>query len=113
MNRHPLLACAALGMAVFAGAASAQDSRPYRVGDQVCQDVWVRERGHHDRAAGTAIGAVAGAVIGNQVGRGNGRTAATIGGAIAGGAIGNHIQGERNRRDRRGGHYEQRCWSER
>ncbi|MGB3072536.1 MAG: glycine zipper 2TM domain-containing protein [Ottowia sp.] len=45
--------------------------------------------------AGTAIGGVAGGVLGNQVGGGRGRTAATVAGAIGGALIGNAI--ERNR----------------
>ena len=60
-----------------------------------CKDVVVyRERPtqDHDRVAGTALGAVAGAVIGHQIGGGNGRTLATVGGAVAGGYAGNQIQ---------------------
>jgi outer membrane lipoprotein SlyB len=46
--------------------------------------------------AGTAIGAVAGGVLGSTIGKGNGRTAATVGGAVAGGAIGHQVE-KRNR----------------
>ena len=54
---------------------------------------------HKDKhlGAGTAIGAIAGGVLGNQVGKGDGRTAATVGGAVAGGAIGHQV--EKNNRD--------------
>ncbi len=45
-----------------------------------------------DRIAGTAIGAVVGGVLGNQIGAGSGRTLATAGGAVAGGYAGNRIQ---------------------
>ena len=41
---------------------------------------------------GTVAGGVMGAVLGNQVGQGNGRTAATILGAIGGGFAGNAIE---------------------
>jgi outer membrane lipoprotein SlyB len=41
---------------------------------------------------GAVAGGVAGAVLGNQVGQGNGRTAATILGAIGGGFAGNAIE---------------------
>ena len=41
---------------------------------------------------GAVAGGVAGAVLGNQVGQGNGRTAATIIGAIGGGFAGNAIE---------------------
>lgn len=40
---------------------------------------------------GTVIGAVVGGALGNQIGKGNGRTAATIGGAVVGGAAGHAI----------------------
>lgn len=42
-------------------------------------------------AAGTAIGALAGAVAGRQVGGGSGRNVATVAGAVAGGAIGRNV----------------------
>lgn len=51
-----------------------------------------------DRSAsplGMVIGAVAGGLLGNTVGKGNGRTAATVVGAVAGGAVGNEV-GKRN-----------------
>jgi outer membrane lipoprotein SlyB len=38
---------------------------------------------------------VAGGVLGNQVGKGNGRKAATVAGAVAGGVVGNQF-GKRN-----------------
>lgn len=41
---------------------------------------------------GTAIGAVAGGLLGNQVGGGNGKKLATVAGAVAGGYAGNKIQ---------------------
>ena len=41
---------------------------------------------------GVAGGAVAGGVVGNQIGQGTGNTVATVGGAVAGGVIGNEIQ---------------------
>ena len=41
---------------------------------------------------GAVAGGVAGAVLGNQVGQGNGRTAATIIGAIGGGFAGNEVE---------------------
>src|SRR5436190_5973234 len=39
--------------------------------------------------AGAAIGAIAGGVLGHQVGGGRGNDAATVGGAILGGLLGN------------------------
>ncbi len=52
-------------------------------------------------AGGTFAGAVVGGVIGNQFGRGDGRTAATIGGVILGGIAGNAIASDMNCDDRR------------
>ena len=39
---------------------------------------------------GTLVGAAAGGLLGNRIGRGSGRTAATVGGAVLGGAAGSH-----------------------
>jgi outer membrane lipoprotein SlyB len=44
---------------------------------------------------GAIIGAVAGGVLGNTVGKGDGRKAATVVGAVAGGVVGNEV-GKRN-----------------
>jgi surface antigen len=53
-----------------------------------------------EAAAGTVIGAVAGGVIGSQIGHGDTRTAATVGGVILGGLAGNSIARDINCRDR-------------
>lgn len=45
--------------------------------------------------AGTAIGAVVGGVLGNQVGGGKGRTLATVAGAVGGGYAGKKIEQSR------------------
>lgn len=42
-------------------------------------------------SGGALLGALIGGALGNQVGKGDGRTAATIGGAVIGGAIGAHV----------------------
>jgi len=42
-------------------------------------------------ANGTLLGALIGGAVGNQVGKGDGRTAATVAGAVIGGAIGNNV----------------------
>lgn len=60
-----------------------------------CSDVVVNEQApvkDSNRIAGTAIGAVAGGLIGNQIGGGSGRTVATVAGAAAGGYAGNRVQ---------------------
>lgn len=51
------------------------------------------------QVAGTVIGAIAGGVIGNQVGHGRGRDAATVAGAIGGGYAGKKIQQNQQRKD--------------
>ena len=50
------------------------------------------------RVIGTAIGAVAGGLIGHQIGGGRGKDLATVGGAVAGGYAGNQIQKHRQNR---------------
>ena len=41
---------------------------------------------------GAIGGAIAGGILGNQVGHGSGRAAATVGGAVAGGVIGHQVE---------------------
>jgi outer membrane lipoprotein SlyB len=48
---------------------------------------------------GTVLGAVVGGVLGNQVGKGDGRKAATVAGAVAGGVVGHQVE-KRHRDDR-------------
>lgn len=62
---------------------------------QVCHDeVVTTHKPVQDthQVAGTAIGAVAGGLLGNQVGGGKGRTLATVAGAVGGGYAGHEIQ---------------------
>lgn len=64
----------------------------------VCHDCGVVEsvRAVTKKGEGSGVGAVAGGVVGaalgNQVGKGNGRTAMTVLGAIGGGVAGNEIE---------------------
>jgi len=82
----------ALALAMSAGTANAQTNEPRT--RTVCENVPVKQVNSSDthRVAGTAIGAVAGGVLGNQVGGGKGKTLATVGGAVAGGVVGNQVQ---------------------
>jgi uncharacterized protein YcfJ len=69
---------------------------------EVCQDVAVQEQApvqDPNRIAGTAIGAVAGGVIGHQIGGGSGRTLATVAGAAAGGYAGHQVQKNMQEKD--------------
>lgn len=70
--------------------AQAQE-RHHRV---VCENVRVKHNGSKDdhRIIGTGLGAVAGGLLGHQVGGGKGKTLATVGGAVAGGYVGNRVQ---------------------
>jgi len=47
------------------------------------------------RTAATMIGAMVGGLLGNQVGKGDGRRAATMAGVVAGGVVGNQVVAER------------------
>ena len=60
----------------------------------VCKNVEVqRSSKDSNRILGTATGAVVGGLLGNQVGKGNGKKVETVGGAVAGGMIGRKEQG--------------------
>lgn len=62
---------------------------------EVCSDVVVNEQApvkDPNRIAGTAIGAVAGGLVGSQIGGGSGKTLATVAGVAAGGYAGNQVQ---------------------
>ncbi|WP_150629299.1 glycine zipper 2TM domain-containing protein, partial [Pseudomonas fluorescens] len=48
---------------------------------------------------GSVIGAVAGGLLGNQVGGGNGKKIATVAGAVGGGYAGNKVQEGMQERD--------------
>lgn len=69
---------------------------------EVCKEVSVtRQRPVQDQhqIAGTAIGAIAGGLLGNQIGGGNGKKIATVAGAIGGGYAGNKVQEGMQERD--------------
>jgi uncharacterized protein YcfJ len=113
-RRVGTVALLAMGVAlVLPLSASAQSSDYYRSshhGRTVCRNVRVEDtpRDQH-QLAGTAIGAVAGGLIGNQIGHGRGNTLATVAGAVGGGYAGNRIQ--HNQQQKRT-HIERRCWQE-
>ena len=63
---------------------------------QVCKDVIVTKKAavkDEHKIAGTVIGALAGGLLGNQIGGGTGKKVATVAGAAAGGYAGNTVQG--------------------
>ncbi|MEO8460187.1 MAG: glycine zipper 2TM domain-containing protein [Dokdonella sp.] len=63
-------------------------------GDQRGSD----QRGPDNRAGGTVLGAIVGGVLGNTLGKGDGRRAATVAGAVVGGAVGNNIASNNDQR---------------
>ncbi|MBS7457976.1 glycine zipper 2TM domain-containing protein [Coralloluteibacterium stylophorae] len=103
-----------LGLALSAGAAAQSSDWDYDYDDGVrCRDVPVqrqKEVKDENQIAGTAIGAVAGGLLGNQVGGGSGRKIATAAGAIGGGIAGNKIQ-EHNQNNSYETVYERHCES--
>jgi uncharacterized protein YcfJ len=69
---------------------------------EVCKDVAVTRQApvkDQHQIAGTAIGAVVGGLLGNQVGGGNGKKLATVAGAVGGGYAGNKAQEHLQNRD--------------
>jgi len=67
---------------------------------EVCRDETVTHTAppkDEHRIVGTAIGAVAGGLLGNQVGGGRGKTLATVAGAVGGGYAGNRIEASRQK----------------
>lgn len=69
---------------------------------EVCEDVAVTRQApvqDEHKIAGTAIGAVVGGLLGNQIGGGSGKKVATVAGAAAGGYTGNRVQGNMQARD--------------
>jgi len=69
---------------------------------EVCEDVAVTKKApvkDEHKIAGTAIGAVVGGLLGNQIGGGSGKTVATVAGAVGGGYAGNKVQGNMQDKD--------------
>jgi uncharacterized protein YcfJ len=69
---------------------------------QSCREVAVTRRKpvqDQHQIAGSVLGAVAGGLLGNQVGGGGGRALATVAGAVGGGYAGNKIQENLQARD--------------
>ncbi|MCC7459586.1 MAG: glycine zipper 2TM domain-containing protein [Nitrospira sp.] len=67
-----------------------------------CEDVQVQRQApvkDRHRVAGTAIGAVAGGLLGSAIGGGDGKKLATVAGAAAGGYAGNQVQKNMQRKD--------------
>ena len=95
-----------IGTLLLSGTALAQQYGPRDEGRRfndgskvVCKNVEVqRNSKDSNRILGTATGAVVGGLLGNQVGKGNGKKVATVGGVVAGGLIGRKVQGDSQER---------------
>ncbi|KQQ66387.1 glycine zipper 2TM domain-containing protein [Pseudomonas syringae] len=69
---------------------------------EVCKDVTVTRKApvkDEHQIVGSVLGAVAGGLLGNQVGGGNGKKIATVAGAVGGGYAGNKVQEGMQNRD--------------
>jgi uncharacterized protein YcfJ len=69
---------------------------------EVCEQVEVKRQApvqDSNRVAGTALGGLAGGLLGNQIGGGRGKTAATVVGAAAGAYAGNQVQKNMQQKD--------------
>jgi uncharacterized protein YcfJ len=112
--------CTALAPAAYAqyydrdysrNSARVIESRPVYEGSLAAKDeCWNPRAGHYEEVRaenktrigkGAAIGAIAGGVLGHQVGSGHGNDAATAAGAILGGILGHQLE-RRNNEDSQG-----------
>ncbi|MDF2180503.1 glycine zipper 2TM domain-containing protein [Neptuniibacter sp. CAU 1671] len=74
----------------------------YTVPREVCEQREVTKvvpKKDENQLAGTALGAVAGGLLGNQVGGGSGKKIATVVGAVAGGYAGKKVQEDMQNKD--------------
>ena len=108
-NRTILAAVLAAG-ALLTGCAS-NSSQPYggyngggynsgastaSAGYGTIESIQVAQGENRTSGAGAILGGVVGALAGNQIGSGGGRTAATVAGGVAGAALGNNVEKNRN-----------------
>lgn len=92
--KTPLLAAAIALASAAALSTPPVEAQSRRSQHEVCENVQVKQINSKDdnRLIGTGVGAVAGGLIGNQVGGGKGKTLATVAGAVGGGVVGNKVQ---------------------
>ena len=87
----------------FRDSARVIDSQPVYVAAGSREECWNTRTARYEArpdasnrvGAGAAVGAIAGGVLGHQVGSGRGNDAATIGGALIGGLIGHQVEKDR------------------
>lgn len=90
---------AALVVAGCANGNPRQDSYVISRADQyesnsrgVIESIRVTRAETNTSGAGAIVGGLVGAILGNQVGGGNGKTAATVVGAVGGAVVGNNVE---------------------
>lgn len=79
-----------------------RSAREIKTPREVCKDVTVTRQApvkDQHQIVGSVIGAVAGGLLGNQIGGGNGKKIATVAGAVGGGYAGNKVQEGMQERD--------------
>lgn len=94
-----LIAVALMSSVMVSGAAAAQTKKSNH--QKRCYDVEVqrpKQVKDHNKITGTALGAVAGGLLGNQVGGGSGKKVATVAGAVGGALVGRKIQENQQRK---------------
>jgi len=108
--KYPYLIAGALALTLGGCVSDGYNSRSYAYDEprnQRCQQCGTVEDidrvsyGERRRTTGggAVIGALVGGAVGNQFGKGDGRTAATVAGAVIGGVAGNEIEKDRGRDD--------------
>lgn len=99
--RKFILVAALLPISVFAQDVQVVSISPRMntIQQKKCENVIVQSHHTHqdNSMTGIIIGSVAGGIIGNQVGGGNGKTAATALGAVVGAMTGNTLGGQSGR----------------
>jgi outer membrane lipoprotein SlyB len=110
MKATRTLAAAALATTALLTGCASTSSDPYAynnngynsgynnvsMGYGTIESIQVTQGANRTSGAGAILGGVVGALAGNQVGSGSGRTAATVAGGVAGAAIGNNVERNRN-----------------
>jgi len=107
MKAPRTLAAAVLATTALLTGCASTSSQPYNngynsgynnvsMGYGTIESIQVMQGENRTSGAGAILGGVVGALAGNQVGSGSGRTAATVAGGVAGAAIGNKVESNRN-----------------
>ena len=108
MKAHRTLAAAVIAAGAILSGCASNSTQPYNSGYSsgynntaaagygTIESIQVtRADGRGTSGAGAVVGGLVGALAGNQVGSGSGRTAATVAGGVAGAAIGNQVESNR------------------